>query len=119
MKKQQTSHRKVDSKALNLCCYEIREALIDLYINVKVRNDTSINDLTESRIEGEKDQIRHLDGLELVEYIKAAIEVLVSLKDEDDRSSSRNLNPNDTSQSSMQDISLQIKMLGEKSKGKK
>jgi len=55
MKKQQTSHRKVDSKALNLCCYEIREALIDLYINVKVRNDTSINDLTESRIEGEKD----------------------------------------------------------------
>jgi hypothetical protein len=90
---------KKDNKPLNLCCYELREALIDLYINVKVRNDTSINDLTDSKIEDEKEQIRHLDGMEIIEYIKSAIEILVSLKD-DDVTSKR------IDQSSIQDLSL-------------
>ena len=93
-----------DNKALNLCCYELREALIELYINVKVRNDTSINDLTNSRLEDEKEQIWHLDGLELIEYIKSAIEILVSLKD--DEITSKRID-----QSSINDLSLQIKLL--------
>jgi hypothetical protein len=53
MKKHQS--KKLDSQPLNLCCYEIREALIDLYINVKVRNDHSIQDLTDDKLESEKD----------------------------------------------------------------
>jgi hypothetical protein len=86
-----------------LCCYELREALIDLYINVKVRNDTSINDLNEEKLESEKDQIRHLDGLELIEYIKSAIEVLVSLKEEAENSHDKSSKVN---QSSFEDISM-------------
>jgi hypothetical protein len=69
-----------DQKLLNLCCYEIKEALIDLYINVKLRNDTSMYEITTEKIETEKESLRHLESMELIEYIKSSIEILVSLK---------------------------------------
>jgi hypothetical protein len=69
--------------------------------------------LTDEKLESEKDQIRHLNGLELIEYIKSAIEVLVSLKEEEERSQEKSSKVN---QSSFEDISMQLRMLSKKCK---
>jgi hypothetical protein len=41
----------------NKCCKEVKEALIDLYINVKVRNDSSMMDIQSEDLESEKVQL--------------------------------------------------------------
>lgn len=38
-----------------MCCFEVKEALIDLYLNVKIRNDTSLYDVTSDKLETEKE----------------------------------------------------------------
>lgn len=67
-----------------LCCQLVKEALIDLYVNVKVRNDTSMMDIQTEDLEAEKALLQKVESLDLIEYIKSSVEVLVSLKNEDD-----------------------------------
>jgi hypothetical protein len=53
-----------------------------LYLNVKIRDDSSIYDVNNEKIDEEKEPLRHLGSLELIEYIKSSIEVLISMQDE-------------------------------------
>jgi hypothetical protein len=77
MKKQQfPSSRK--------CCEDVKEALIDLFINVKIRNDQSMYDITTEQLDDEKALMRRQDSLELIECIKKSIELLISLKMDED-----------------------------------
>lgn len=62
------------------CCAQVKESLIDLYINVKVRDDTSLVDMSTNRLENEREELEKLRNLDLIEYIKSSVEVLVSLK---------------------------------------
>ena len=67
------------------CCQAVKDALIDLYINVKVRNDTSMIDIQSDDLQHEKQTLQKIDSIDLVEYIKSSVEVLVSLKNEDEQ----------------------------------
>jgi hypothetical protein len=49
------------------CCDDVKEALVDLFINVKIRNDQSMYDLTSEKVEKEKNLVRKQDSLELIE----------------------------------------------------
>jgi hypothetical protein len=66
------------------CCEDVREALIDLFINVKIRNDQSMYDITTEKLEEEKATMHRQDSLELIECIRKSIELLISLKMDDD-----------------------------------
>ena len=66
-------------------CMKVKDSLIDLYINVKVRNDTSMIDISSTKLDEEREELQSLDNLDLIEYIKSSVEILVSLKMEDER----------------------------------
>ena len=61
------------------CCSQIKEALINLYIEVKVRNETSIQAVTHDTLQMEREKLRYLDSMELIEYLRSSIEILLSL----------------------------------------
>ncbi|CDW84735.1 UNKNOWN [Stylonychia lemnae] len=72
-----------ESNFLNLCCFEVKEALISLYLSIRLRDESSINDLTDEKFENEREQLRHIDSLEIIEHIKKTIEILIFM-DEDE-----------------------------------
>ena len=74
-----------ESNFLNLCCYEVKEALISLYLSIRLRNESSINDLNEDKLDKEKEQLRHIDSLEIIDHIKKTIEILIFMDDEEIR----------------------------------
>ena len=57
----------------------MKEALINLYLEVKVRNESSIKGVTSELLEQEKEKLRYLDGADLVEYLRSSIEILLAL----------------------------------------
>lgn len=71
------------------CCQDVKEVLMDLYVNVKVRNDQSIDDITSDKVKSEKDSLKKKDHLELISMIKESIEFLISLKIDEEESYSR------------------------------
>jgi len=42
-------------------------------------------EISSNKLEVERDELQHLDSLDLIEYIKSSVEVLVSLKMEEDQ----------------------------------
>jgi hypothetical protein len=62
------------------CCQDIKEAIVDLYISVKIRNDKSIQTLTTDKLESERKDLLKTDSLDLIETIKNSIEILLNLK---------------------------------------
>ena len=48
----------------------VQEALIDLYLNVKVRNSDEISKYDEKKLEEEREELKETDSLVLIEYIK-------------------------------------------------
>ena len=62
---------------------EIKEQLIELFLNVKVRSKDEISDFTEEKLEEEKEKLTESSILSLVGYIKTSIEILMNLKVED------------------------------------
>lgn len=60
-------------------------------MNVKLRNDSSIYDITIDKLEKEKEQMRHLESLEILECIKTSVETLVCLRSEMSEDPSRHV----------------------------
>ena len=60
-------------------CKSIKNALIELYIEVKVRNEISLKEVTPETIAVEKEKLKYVDSLDLVEYLRSSIEILLSL----------------------------------------
>lgn len=61
----------------------LKEALLELYLSVKIRSDEEIENYNEAQYKFEKEQMRQmLDGYALVDHVKAAIEQLMNLKTE-------------------------------------
>jgi len=59
---------------------EVHRALIELYLDVKVRSNEEIVTLNEDKLEKEQARLMETETLALVEYIKTSIEILLNLK---------------------------------------
>ena len=54
--------------------------LINLYLNIKVRSQEEVNSLTEENLILETDNIMNLSILDIIEYIKSTIDIIISIK---------------------------------------
>ncbi|CDW75501.1 UNKNOWN [Stylonychia lemnae] len=61
----------------------LKEALLELYLSVKIRSDDEIDAYTEDQFKVEKEQMREVDGFTLIDYIKSSIEILMNMKIEE------------------------------------
>jgi hypothetical protein len=61
----------------------LKEALLELYLSVKIRSDDEIDNYTEEQFKIEKKQMRDIDGFTLIDEIKTCIEALMNMKIED------------------------------------
>lgn len=61
----------------------IQEALIDLYLNVKVRSKEEINDYDEDDLEKERENLYSTSPIDLITYIQTSVEILMNIKVED------------------------------------
>ena len=62
---------------------EIQEALIDLYLNVKVRSKEEISKYWEEDLSKERENLYLVSPIELIGYIQTSIEILMNIKVED------------------------------------
>jgi len=58
----------------------LKEAILELYLSVKIRSDEEIDLYTEEQFKIEKKQMREVDGFTLIDYIKSSIEILMNMK---------------------------------------
>ncbi|CDW74118.1 UNKNOWN [Stylonychia lemnae] len=58
----------------------LKDAIIDLYLNVKIRNSEDIDNYNQDMLKEEKEQLKDIDPFIIIEYIKSSIEILLSLK---------------------------------------
>ena len=59
---------------------EIKRALIDLYLCVKVRKSEEIEKLTSENVNTERHNLKHLPLIDIINYIQNSIDVLVDLR---------------------------------------
>ena len=59
---------------------EIKNALIELYLGIKIRKITEINNITENLIIEEKNNLNKLPILEIINYISSSFEILADIK---------------------------------------
>ena len=59
---------------------EIKKALIDLYLCVKVRKSEEIEKLTAENVNTERHNLKHLPLIDIINYIQNSIDVLVDLR---------------------------------------
>jgi hypothetical protein len=79
-----THHKLIkDKKPLDLSYTALKEAVLELYLSVKIRSDDEIDNYNEDFFKEEKRQLRDLDGFTLIDYIKTSIEVLMNMKVEE------------------------------------
>ena len=64
----------------------LREAVLELYLSVKIRSDEEIDDYNKELFEKEKKELIDCDGYKLVDQIKSSIEMLMNMKMDDDYS---------------------------------
>jgi hypothetical protein len=62
---------------------DLREAVLELYLSVKIRNDEEIDAYDEDLFRLEKQEMTKLNGYQLVDMIKQCIEVLMNMKQEE------------------------------------
>jgi hypothetical protein len=61
----------------------IQEALIDLYLNVKVRSKDEISDYDEHDLTKERENLYMTSPIDLINYIQTSVEILMNIKVED------------------------------------
>lgn len=59
---------------------ELREAILELFLSVKIRSDDEIEGYNEGDYNKEKRELDGVSGFQLVDYTKEAIEALMSMK---------------------------------------
>ena len=64
---------------------EIRDALINLYLSVKIRKSEDISNYDEDLLTEEKTKLQNTDIILIINYIKTSIEILLNLKDEEEK----------------------------------
>ena len=62
---------------------ELKEALVDLYLKVKVRSSEEIEQYNSEQMRDEKNELKDTSGITLVEYIRSNVEILLNIKSDD------------------------------------
>ena len=60
----------------------LHEAIIDLYLQVKVRSSDEIDRFGQDQFKKERERLLKFDSLTILDYIKTSIEILMQIKDE-------------------------------------
>ena len=61
----------------------IQEALIDLYLNVKVRSKEEISNYSDEDLLKERENLYLTSPIDLINYIQTSVEILMNIKVED------------------------------------
>jgi hypothetical protein len=57
----------------------VRKAIIDLYLNVKIRSQEEIHKMNEDAMDLEKSKLGTIDTLDIIDYIKQSVEILMHM----------------------------------------
>jgi hypothetical protein len=68
-----------EGKALVKSYRELREAVLELYLSVKIRSDEEIDAYNEDYFKLEKIELADIDGYQLVDMIKESVERLMNM----------------------------------------
>lgn len=71
---------------------EIKTALIDLYLSVKVRKSQEIEQYSEEKLEEEREILKRADEMLIIGYIKTSVEILMNLRSEEQEMSKEESN---------------------------
>lgn len=61
----------------------IRKQIIELYLNVKIRSQDEIQKMTEDVVYDERKKLNAVDTLDIIDYIKQSVEILMHMKGEE------------------------------------
>jgi hypothetical protein len=79
-----THHAKAkNGEPLELTYDALREAVLELFLSVKIRSDEEIDGYNEALFKQEKRELMDLDGFSLIDQIKQSIEILMNMKVEE------------------------------------
>ena len=59
---------------------EIKSQLIDLYLSVNVRKSEDIKNITEEYINNERDNLKNIPIIDIINYIQNSIDILVEMR---------------------------------------
>lgn len=62
---------------------ELRDAIIELYLAIKIRSTDELDKITDNVLEEEKQKLEKVNGLQVLEYVRTSIEIIMNLKIED------------------------------------
>lgn len=58
----------------------LEEALIDLYLSVKIRSNDEIDHYDEDSLSKERQKLLEMDPFTVLDYVKTSIEILMNMK---------------------------------------
>lgn len=61
----------------------MKDAIIELYLAIKIRSTEELDKITEEILEEEKIRLESATGFSVLEYIRTSIEIIMNLKVED------------------------------------
>ncbi len=61
----------------------MKDAIIELYLAIKIRSTEELDNITEEILEEEKIRLESATGFSVLEYIRTSIEIIMNLKVED------------------------------------
>ena len=61
----------------------LRDAVVDLYLAIKVRSEEELDAITDEKLEIEKKKLEKTSAKMIVDYIRTSIEIIMNLKVED------------------------------------
>jgi hypothetical protein len=61
----------------------LKDAIIELYLAIKIRSTDELDNITEEILEEEKIRLESTSGFAVLDYIKTSIEIIMNLKVED------------------------------------
>lgn len=72
--------KRKNNQPLDLDYNNLRQAVLELFLSVKIRSDEEIDAYNKLKFEGEKQELKGVDGYSLIDYIKQSIEMLMNMK---------------------------------------
>ena len=61
----------------------VRKAILDLYMNVKIRSQDEIQYMSEQLMDKERKKLNTVDTLDIIDYIKQSVEILMHMRQEE------------------------------------
>jgi len=58
----------------------VRKAIVDLFLNVKIRSQEQIAMMDDEAIENEKKKLLTTDTIDILDYIKQSVEILMHMR---------------------------------------